>query len=265
MTIRYWREQKTTDFEGFDRENTVVILPLAAIEQHGPHLPLDVDIRINEGLLAESARRAPESPEVLILPTEAIGYSAEHGAFPGTLSHPPESLIAKWVALGEQVAALGFPRLLLFNSHGGNSDPMRIVARELRVACGMYVVGASWYRLARLDDLFDAAELEHGIHGGAVETSVLLHLAPEAVDMSKAANFVSAAAAATERHVSATGPIQFGWASQDLNPSGAVGDATKATEAAGRRIVEQTADRLIELLEEMAAFDLGRLATGEAE
>ena len=92
MTIsRYWRSLKTKDFDRIDRADTVVILPLAAIEQHGPHLPLDVDLRINEGIVAAAAERAPENPPFLILPTQAIGFSAEHTAFLGSLTWSPTS------------------------------------------------------------------------------------------------------------------------------------------------------------------------------
>ena len=131
---RYWRTLKTTDFANLDREGTVVILPLAAIEQHGPHLPLDVDLRINEGVMSAVADAAPNDLPFLILPTQAVGYSAEHEAFPGTLSQSPAALIESWTSLVGQAAALGFRRFLLFNSHGGSSDLMRVAARELRVS-----------------------------------------------------------------------------------------------------------------------------------
>ena len=97
MTIsRYWRSLKTKDFDRIDRADTVVILPLAAIEQHGPHLPLDVDLRINEGIVAAAAERAPENPPFLILPTQAIGFSAEHTAFLGSLTWSPTSSLDLW-------------------------------------------------------------------------------------------------------------------------------------------------------------------------
>ena len=259
---RYWRTLKTTDFADLDREGTVVILPLAAIEQHGPHLPLDVDLRINEGIMSAVADAAPDDLPFLILPTQAVGYSAEHEAFPGTLSQSPAALIESWTSLVGQVAVLGFRRFLLFNSHGGNSDLMRVAARELRVSYDVLAVAASWYRMTDLAGFATAEELEHGIHGGTVETSVMLHLHSESVDMAAAAAFPSFAAELTarNRHLSATGNVQFGWMAQDLNPAGAVGDATAATAEAGAEIVAATAANVIDLLREMIAFDLDALS-----
>lgn len=263
MTVsRYWRNLKTTDFGGIDRERCVVILPLAAIEQHGPHLPLDVDLRINEGILSGVASTAPENLSFLILPSQSVGYSAEHEAFSGTLSLTPGALIENWTSLIGQAAALGFRRFLLFNSHGGNSDLMRVTARELRVDLNVLAVAASWYRMVKLDAFTGAAELEHGIHGGTIETSVMLHLNPDAVDMSKAESFTSHAVKIAEEnhHLSATGNVQFGWMAQDLHPSGAVGDAAAATAKAGEEIVSAAVQSVIELLSEIASFDLSTLA-----
>lgn len=263
MTVsRYWRHLKSADFAEIDREDTVVILPLAAIEQHGPHLTLDVDLRINEGILSAVVERAPDNLPFVILPSQSIGYSAEHEAFPGTLSYPPSTLIDHWTTTVAQAAALGFRRFILFNSHGGNSDLMRIAVRELRVHYDVLAVAASWYRMVALEAFADAEELEHGIHGGLIETSVMLHLDPEHVDMSQAEAFPSFAAELVEkcRYLSATGNIQFGWMAQDLNSSGAVGDPSRATADAGKEIVQAASANLIELIGETASFDLSALS-----
>lgn len=265
MTIsRYWRSLKTTDFDRIDREATVVVLPLAAIEQHGPHLPVDVDLRINEGITEAAVERAPANLPFLILPTQAIGYSTEHSDYPGTLSCAPKLALDQWGAIVGQVAAQGFRRFLLYNTHGGNSDLMRVAAREIRVQHGALAVGASWYRMVDLSEYADAAELEHGIHGGQIETSVMLHLAPETVAMEHAEAFASYAIELADRHtqLSATGNIQFGWMAQDLNGSGAVGDASRATAEAGAAIVDAAAQSLVDLIAEVHAFDLTALAEG---
>ena len=267
MTIsRYWRSLKTTDFDRIDRADTVVVLPLAAIEQHGPHLPLDVDLRINEGIVAAAAERAPENPPFLILPTQEIGYSAEHTAFSGSLTWSPTSTLEHWTTLIGQVAEQGFRRFLLFNTHGGNSDLMRVAAREIRVRHSALAVGASWYRMLDLSVFADATELEHGIHGGQIETSLMLHLAPETVEMEKADAFTSYAMELVDRHdqLSATGNIQLGWMAQDLNRSGAVGDASKATADAGANILDAAAQSLVDLIAEIGAFDLKAFAEGSS-
>jgi creatinine amidohydrolase len=263
MTVsKYWRHLKSADFAGIDRDDSVVILPLAAIEQHGPHLPLDVDLRINEGILSSVVECAPDDLQFLILPLQSIGYSAEHEAFPGTLSYPPAALIDHWTTTIAQAAALGFRRFLLFNSHGGNSDLMRIAVRELRVNYDVLAVAASWYRMVALEAFADAEELAHGIHGGLIETSVMLHLDPMHVDMSQATAFPSFAAELAEKcqHLSATGNIQFGWMAQDLNPAGAVGDPSRATAEAGKAIIQAASANLIELIGEVTSFDLSALS-----
>lgn len=267
MTIsRYWRSLKTSDFDRIDREQTVIILPLAAIEQHGPHLPLDVDLRIGEGIMEAAVACSPEDLPFLILPAQAVGYSVEHSAFPGTLSCSPTGAIELWTSIAGQVAGLGFKRFILFNSHGGNSDLMRIAARELRVQHEALTIAASWYRMVDLAGYADAAELEHGIHGGLIETSVMLHLAPDSVDMSKASAFTSYATELSRRHthLTATGNVQFGWMAQDLNSLGAVGDASLASAEIGQAIVASAARALLELVEEAIAFDLGSLADRSA-
>lgn len=266
MTVtRLWRKLKSSDFAEIDREKTVVILPLAAIEQHGPHLPLDVDLRINEGILSALVKQVSDELPFLILPIQEIGYSAEHKAFTGTLSQEPAALIEGWTSIIRQAAAIGFRRFLMFNSHGGNSDLMRITAREIRVNFDALAVAASWYRMVDLSGFADTAELEHGIHGGLVETSVMLHLDPDSVDLSKAEAFPSFAAelATQNRHLSATGNIQFGWMAQDLNASGAVGNAASATAEAGEKILGLAVDNLIELIGELATFDLSTLSNDD--
>jgi len=267
MTVlRYWRSLKTRDFDRIDREQTVIILPLAAIEQHGPHLPLDVDLRISEGITEAVVACSHEDLPFLILPTQAIGYSAEHSEFPGTLSYSPTAAVELWTSIAGQVAELGFKRFILFNSHGGNSDLMRVAARELRVQHDMLAIAASWYRMVDLSGYADTAELEHGIHGGLIETSVMLYLAPDSVDMSKASAFASYAAelTRTQTHLSATGNVQFGWMAQDLNSSGAVGDASRASAEIGQAVVDAAARGLLDLIAEAIAFDLGSLADRSA-
>ena len=258
---RRWDGRDAGDLGSLDRARAIAILPLAAIEQHGPHLPLDVDLRIAEGVLdAALARLAPEPP-LVVLPSQDVGYSVEHKRYPGTKSKPPGELIQEWCDLGAAAAGAGIGKLVMFNCHGGNSEVMRIVARELRVRHRMLAVAASWYRLVQLDDLVPAEELAHGIHGGMVETSVMLHLAPESVHMSQAADFKPASLemAETFKHLTASGPVAFGWETQDLHLSGAVGNAAAATPELGREIVERAVAGLVELIEDVDRFDLDRL------
>src|SRR3979409_1946777 len=166
------------------------MLAFGAVEQHGPHLPVRVDAAINAGIVARAIELMPPDCPALVLPMMAVGKSDEHLAFPGTLTLSYETLARAWFELGESVHRAGIRKLLFFNSHGGQPQLLDIVCRDLRVRLGMFAVSVMWPRLIDMDDLFEADENRHGIHGGQSETSVMLHLHPDLVEMNCAENFV---------------------------------------------------------------------------
>src|ERR1700731_3730251 len=152
----------------------IAVLPLAATEQHGPHLPLETDILIAQTYLARVREQLADALPVTFLPIEPVGISTEHTDFPGTLTLSPETAFRKWMALGESVARAGLKKLVMVTSHGGNSAAMSLVAQELRARHQMLAVTTAWGRLSAAAALFPAEEIEHGIHGGAIETSIML-------------------------------------------------------------------------------------------
>ena len=261
---RFWAELSARDFQRLDLARHVAVLPVAAVEQHGPHLPLDVDATIADGLIAATVNRlAPDCP-VLFLPTQRIGKSDEHEAFAGTLSLDAPTLIATWTAIGQAVARAGVRRLVLFNTHGGNVSTLDIVGRTLRVRDRLVVFTVNWFSLGLPDGVADADELRFGIHGGLVETAVMLALAPERVRMDQAERFASArqAQAGAFVHLADGSSARWSWATQDLNPKGAVGDAASATAELGHAIIEHVAERFARLLDEVARFPLNALVDG---
>ncbi len=155
------------------------MLPLAATEQHGPHLPLGTDVMIARGLSGAGARTVCRHIPVTFLPLQPVGISTEHIDYPGTLTLPTEMALKSWMALGESVARAGIRKLVMVTSHGGNSAAMTLVAQDLRAQHGLLVVTTSWSRFGAPEGLFSAEELRHGIHGGAVETSIMLARYPE--------------------------------------------------------------------------------------
>lgn len=257
---RAWRNLSWPQFRGLDPERTVALLPVGAIEQHGPHLPVGVDAMIAEAM-AWGAARAARSAEALVLPTQEIGKSVEHLAYPGTVTLDAEALIASWFAIGESVARAGLRKLLILNAHGGQPQVAEIVARRLRVRCDMLAVSAGWWSVGLPEGLVDEAERRDGVHAGRIETAIMLHLAPELVDMAAARDFrpANAEVAARNAQLRMLGPMQMGWMAQDLHPDGAAGDAASATADLGRRIVDETAARLGVLLDEIAAHPLSAL------
>ena len=165
---------------------------------------------------------------MLFLPVQMIGKSNEHLRSPGTLSHSAEHLIRTWFEIGEGVHRAGLRKLVIVNSHGGNIEVIGIVARELRVRLGMLVATTQWRRFGLPCGLYSPFDATHGIHAGDIETSLMLHFRPDLVDMSKARLFPSSAAEMEKeyRHLRPVGTHGFGWIAQDLNPDGAVGDAS---------------------------------------
>lgn len=261
---RFWGELTTADLAGGAAAQTIAVLPVAAIEQHGPHLPLATDLIIAEGLVQHTASLLPAALPALFLPVQAVGKSDEHIAFPGTLTLSWETAIRAWTEIGESVARAGVKKLVIVTSHGGNTAIIDIVARELRRHCGLFCVTTSFARMGTPDGLFAADELAFGIHGGALETSLLLALAPQLVRMEQAAAFASAQAefAAQFARLRAYGPAQFAWTAGDLNRQGVVGDARAASAEKGAAVLDHQAQGFIALLGDVQRFDLARLAAG---
>jgi creatinine amidohydrolase len=266
LKSRYWWDLSTRDFAALDMEKIVAVQPVGAVEQHGPHLPVRVDAAINEGIVARALALMPDDLPVLVLPALPVGKSNEHIAYPGTLSLSYETLARVWTEIGESVHRAGCRRLVFFNSHGGQPQVMDIVCRELRVRLAMLAVGCSWFRTVDTADLFDLEERRHGIHAGASETSVMLHLHPGLVDMTLAENFVplSVTMEREGQMLSPEGTVGFGWQMQDLHPAGAAGNAAAADAAKGRELTERAASALVRLLQEVARFPLAALSAHTA-
>lgn len=241
----------------------IAVLPVAAVEQHGPHLPVGVDGYIAEGYIGRVMELLSPALPVTFLPLQSIGKSDEHLAFPGTLTISAETAIRVWTEIGKSVHRAGVRKLVIANSHGGNSPIIDIVARNLRVELGMFVVTTSWHRLGYPYGLFSKEELAHGIHAGEIETSLMLALKTETVrpNMENA----KPATIAMERefkHLRASTPAGFAWMTQDLHESGAVGNARQATLEKGSAALEYGAQAFVALLEDVHHFDVDRLREG---
>jgi creatinine amidohydrolase len=259
-----WYDLGWRDFQSRDMSRTVAVLPIAAIEQHGPHLPVGVDSMIAQGHVAAAKAALPEDVDALFLPVQCVGKSNEHLHFPGTLTLSAETAIRAWTEIGESVARAGCKRLVVVNSHGGNMPVMDIVARELRIRCGVLAVTCAWVRLGQPPGLTSEREAMHGIHGGDYETSLMLHFRPDLVRRDRMTDYPSAAEgyARDFARLRVTQPVGFGWMSQDLNPDGVVGEAHLATAQKGAAIAAHVTAEFIKLLRDVAAFDLANLRSG---
>jgi creatinine amidohydrolase len=223
-----------------------------------------VDTYIAEAYLARVRALLPPDSPALILPVQAVGASDEHKAFPGTLTLSPEIALRAFTEIGESVHRAGIRKLVIVNSHGGNLTIIDLAARQLRVRLDMLAVHCSWGRFGYPEGLFGEAERTHGIHGGDIETSIMLAAYPELVRRDKIADFRPATYAMEREYkwLRADFPAGFGWMTQDLHASGAVGDASLATAEKGEAALAYGARAFLELLKDVEKFDLAGLGGG---
>ncbi len=265
LKSRFWADLTMRDFARLDGAETIAVLPVAAVEQHGPHLPLSVDLTLADGVVAAALGHLPADLPVLILPTQQVGKSNEHSRFPGTLTLSAETLMRVWMELGECVARTGIRKLVLFNSHGGQVSLMDIVARDLREKHDLIVYSVNWFTLPlgdAVEGLFPAEEHRFGIHGGDVETSMMLALRPQFVEMGQARDFKSSSQERAAKYpILGNGrSARLGWQMQDYNPMGAAGNAAAATADKGQAVIDAAAMALAQLLQEISQLPLSTLA-----
>ena len=265
MKHRVWGELTSPEVAEVAGSDPVFFWTVSATEQHGPHLPLSTDALIGAGLAAEAERRLPPDFPLVHLPPLEVGSSLEHEGFAGTLSVPHELLAAWVVRVGKGVAAVGGRRLVILNSHGGNRHVLEGAALRLRAETGLLVIPLHYPRLGRPPSVeLPDDEWRYGLHGGAVETALMLYLHPELVRKDRIPPGVSLARELDEalEVVSAEGPAGFAWLAQDLNPQGVTGQASLADPEMGRRLLEFWGTGVAAVLRDARAFPLERLGSG---
>jgi len=240
-----WADYRTTEFAGIDPMETIAILPTAAIEQHGPHLPVGTDTMIAAGMLDRLRADCPHDLDIRILPIQAVGKSNEHLFARGTLTLTAATALQAWTEIGLSVARAGVKKIVIVNSHGGNLDLISILSRELRVQANMLAVKCQWSGFGHPEGMYTDHEKAFGIHGGDVETSLMLAFRPDTVDMTAAHNNRSSAETSP---IPPIGPVSYGWIASDLSDAGTVGDASLATAEKGRATARHQVAGFIELL-----------------
>ncbi|GKX34969.1 MAG: creatinine amidohydrolase [Rhizobiaceae bacterium MnEN-MB40S] len=256
-----WAENPTAPDDA-DRSGWIAVLPLGAFEQHGPHLPPETDAIIAEGIVEHVISVLPDDLPATFLPVEPVGYSIEHVDFGNTKTLSFDEAVHRWLGIAGDLHAAGVRKFVMLNAHGGNSPLMTIVATEARIRFAMLAVATSWTRFGLPPDTITADEKAFGVHAGEIETSVMLALRPDLVDMKRADDFPSLQAELERetRRLRAYGPHAFGWKMRDLNPKGATGNALAATAEKGQRLIDHSVDGFIDLLRDVHEFDLERLA-----
>jgi creatinine amidohydrolase len=266
LSSHFWADLTTRQFAQIaaaPHDDVVAVLPVAAIEQHGPHLPTSVDTTLVNGVIAATLPHL-KNTRALFLPTQQVGKSNEHQRFPGTLTLKAETLIALWTEIGESVHRAGIKKLVLFNSHGGQISVMDIVARDLRVKFDMLVFSSNWFTLPLGDEinaLFPPEEHRFGIHAGDMETSMMLALTPQTVDMKQARDFKSSSQERAAKYPILGNGIsaKMGWQTQDYNAMGACGNAAIATAEKGHAVINAAGKQLAQLLQEISSLPMSTL------
>ncbi|MGF1475220.1 MAG: creatininase family protein [Geminicoccaceae bacterium] len=258
MAVHAWQDLKTTDFNNVNDQATIAMLPISATEQHGPHLPVGTDAMILNAVLDALASQPTADLDLWVLPHQCIGESTEHLSFPGTLSFDADLLLRIWFNIAAAAHRSGVRKLLIVNSHGGQGSLAEVVALQARQRLGMVAVVANTYRLGEPEGLIGAAEKRFGLHGGCIETSIMLACRPTLVGRSKMADFPSEETSLVERseRLSHVGDVRLSWLAEDLNPAGVTGDAAGATPDLGHALLAHMVSALIAIVRDMRALPL---------
>ncbi len=234
-------------------ENSIIVQPLGAIEQHGPHLPLNTDVLIANAVATAAVDQVGEELDAWLLPPLAYTRSNEHAWAPGTIWLRATTLLAVLDDIGHSIAATPARKLVFFNGHGGNTAAVNVANREIRLQEGLMTFLAHPSTPPDHGGASAEEELGFGVHGGADETSLMLHLSGKLVDMTKATRNVPEWMAANEQ-VRFGGPVSFGWTSEDFG--GHIGDPTVATAARGEQLYNAAVENFCSALREIATFEL---------
>ena len=240
--------------DALPRATTLLVLPTAAIEQHGHHLPLATDTLINNLLLGKALDRVPADLPIYALPPVCYGKSNEHIGFPGTLSISAQTFLAVVRDIGASIAASGFTRVVLYNTHGGNTSLVDVLARDLRAEFGLRTFSLFGSAGAKFEGV-SPQERAYGFHAGEIETAYLLHATPELVHTDQYTSNYIARVDQPELLKPEGSSANFAWLTKDIAPSGVMGDPTPATAENGERWINEAADRLAEILVAMVNFE----------
>ena len=223
--------------QGAARTGSTVVWPFGAIEQHGPHLPLSTDALFAERVCAAALERLPLDLPIWQLPTQSLGFSHEHRGFAGTLSLPPELLLGLVVAVGSDLAAAGFQRLVLLNGHGGQIALLEVAARQLHAARPDLAVLPCflWRGPEGIAQRIPEPERQRGLHAGLAETSLMLHLAEDLVGPERQADGLLRE---PPEGWSLEGQAPCAWLTRELSSSGVIGDPAGASAELGQALFE---------------------------
>lgn len=253
---RYFPYLTWTEIEQMpNKKNVVIIQPIGAIEQHGPHLPIAVDSAISLGVLGKALGQLESTLPAYALPCLYYGKSNEHWGFPGTITLTATTLLSVIQEMAASIYRSGFRKLVLMNSHGGQPQIMEIAARDIHQEYQDFAVFPlfTWRVPHLVGDLLTAQEQEYGIHAGDAETSIMLSLLPEQVQMNQAVKEYPQSLPENSL-LDMEGKLPFAWLTKELSNSGVMGDATVATKEKGDRILQSVAEGWVQVIQDVYKF-----------
>ncbi|SFF18227.1 creatinine amidohydrolase [Paenibacillus catalpae] len=256
---RFLPRLTTKEIAAMNKEDVLLVLPIGAVEQHGPHMPVFTDTLIGEAMLAAAFEHLPEDAPIWLLPSVSYGKSTEHAAHPGTITLSAKTLMAVLEDISSSLARSGFHKLLLFNTHGGNADLLGMMAREIRIATGLEVYRLDPGAVGYSDSFTDEEEKACGIHAGDVETSLVMAMCPGWVNAELAPREMPRF---PDSRSFSFRSRSFAWVMDDISGSGVAGDATKATADRGEAMLTIAGPLLAEALMHVATFDMDSLKNG---
>ncbi|MBJ7900525.1 MAG: creatininase family protein [Cyanobacteria bacterium RI_101] len=239
-----------------ERDHTVILQPVGAVEQHGPHLPLAVDAAIGAGVLGRALEKLDPQIPAYSLPPLYYGKSNEHSGFPGTITLTTTTLLALLAEIAESLYQAGFRKWVLVNAHGGQPQIMELAARDIRARHPDFWVFPLFVWNVPFDgaEALNARELSLGLHGGELETSLMMALLPEQVRIEKLTKEYPEGLPSADGLLSLEGKLPFAWLTRDLSRSGVIGDATGAARAKGERLLESLAQGWVQVITEVYQF-----------
>lgn len=257
--VQYWKNIISADFEKFDKDKSIVLLPIAATEQHGKHLPVGTDSMILEALLEKFAKEKDmRQGNVLIAPQIWVGKSNEHMGFPGTLTFKAMTLYSMVEELTDSIVAHGFKKIMLTNAHGGNTDLLNLISRDLRIKYKVEVYVFDWWFTSFWQELLlekKDSQSPYGVfHACELETSLMMAIAPETVNEGAIEDETPDAMFEGKEFISLFGPITMGWETKDVTKSGVIGCPASASAQKGREMLQYATDKLEKILVEILDF-----------
>jgi creatinine amidohydrolase len=253
MSKRFLPYLSSPEIEQIKKEEAIVILPMASVEQHGPHLPVFTDSLLAEEIIARICNRLDDEIPIWLLPILAYGRSCEHDGFAGTISLTSETLMCVLNDIAAGLAGNGFKRFVILNTHGGNHELIDVCMRDIRKKFGLLVFGLHMFlRVGLAKEGLSNIEHMYGIHAGDIETSILLSIHPEMVKMELACETYPLHL--IDQNIDYSDPINFAWLTVDITQSGVMGNATTADAERGEIYLENAVDETITILNKIKNF-----------